>query len=164
MSTITVECTVNGEKIRCETRGNRRLLDFLREELGLLSVKEGCGEGECGACTVLLDGTPVTSCTVLAGQVQNREIMTLEGLSIDGQPSLIQKAFMEVGAVQCGYCTPGMVLTGYALLSHNPDPTREEIQRAVSGNLCRCTGYEKIVRAIETAAEWMAQRKQEEPV
>ncbi len=155
-----MECTVNGAQIRCETHGNRRLLDFLREELGLLSVKEGCSEGECGACTVLLDGMPVTSCAVLAGQVQHRHILTLEGLSPDGQPTLIQRAFMEAGAVQCGYCTPGMVLTGHALLTRNPHPTRAEIQRAISGNLCRCTGYEKMIQAIELAAQWLETQRE----
>lgn len=156
MNKIVVECIVNGKPVRCETGATARLLDFLREDLGLLSVKEGCGEGECGACTVLLNGNPVTSCTVLAGQVNGCEIMTLEGLSEDGQPSLLQRAFMEAGAVQCGYCTPGMLLTAHALLSKNPRPTRAEINRAISGNLCRCTGYAKIAQAIELASEWMS--------
>ncbi len=155
MNKIVVECTVNGEPVRRETGATARLLDFLREDLGLLSVKEGCGEGECGACTVLLNGNPVTSCTVLAGQADGCEIMTLEGLAEDGQPSLLQRAFMEAGAVQCGYCTPGMLLTAHALLLKNPYPTRMEINRAISGNLCRCTGYAKIAQAVELASEWM---------
>ncbi|MGN1007504.1 MAG: (2Fe-2S)-binding protein [Butyricicoccus sp.] len=154
MSQITITCTVNGEKVTAQTAANRRLVDFLREDLGLTGVKEGCGEGECGACTVLLDGEAVTSCTVMAGQVQGSEIITVEGLANpDGTPGILQQAFLEVGAVQCGFCTPGMLLSAKALLSRIPHPTEDEIKQAISGNLCRCTGYAKIVRAIQIAAE-----------
>lgn len=152
MKEISVTFEVNGEVTTLETMPNKRLLDALRDDLKLLSVKEGCGEGECGACTVLLDDMPVTSCTMLVGQADGRRITTLEGLSKDGEPDRLQNAFVEVGAVQCGYCTPGMILAGKSLLMRNPNPSREEIKRALSGNLCRCTGYTKIIEAVEKAA------------
>ena len=135
-----------------QVRPNKRLVDFLREDLNLTSVKEGCGEGECGACTVIFNGEPVTTCCMLAGQADGAEIITLEGLAKDGKLDAVQQSFMEVGAVQCGFCTPGMILTAKALLMKNPHPTREEIKVAMSGNLCRCTGYAKIQTAVEDAA------------
>lgn len=151
MNQIKISFTLNGQQVSRETRPNKRLVDFLREDCGCLSVKEGCGEGECGACTVILNGEPVTSCLILAGQVEGDEIITLEGLSQDGELDALQESFMVSGAVQCGFCTPGMILSAKALLAKNPRPSREEIRRALSGNLCRCTGYSKIIKAVEMA-------------
>lgn len=138
--------------MRAEVPATRTLLEFLREDLGLTGTKEGCGKGECGACTVLLDGKPVNSCLVLAYQADGREVLTIEGLERDGRLHPIQEAFVTEGAVQCGFCTPGMIMSARALLGVNPSPTRDEIRRAISGNLCRCTGYAKIIKAIEAAA------------
>jgi len=152
MKSITISLKVNGQDIMTQVRPNKRLVDFLREDLKLTSVKEGCGEGECGACTVIFNGEPVTTCCMLAGQADGAEIITLEGLAKDGKLDAVQKSFMDVGAVQCGFCTPGMILTAKALLMKNPHPTREEIKVAMSGNLCRCTGYAKIQTAVEDAA------------
>lgn len=153
MNKITVHCTVNHKPVAVEIDPNKRLLDMLREDLNLTSVKEGCSEGECGACTVIFNGEPVTSCCVLAGQAEGADIITLEGVSVDGKPDVVQQAFMDAGAVQCGFCTPGMILTAEALLAKNPAPTEEEVKQAMSGNLCRCTGYAKIVEAVLLAAE-----------
>lgn len=153
MNKIILNCTINGKAISRETVPNQRLLDFLREEMGLTSVKEGCGEGECGACTIIFNGDAVTSCCMLVGQAEGSTIVTLEGLSHNGEMDKVQKAFIQAGAVQCGFCTPGMVLTAKALLDKNPHPTQEEIRQAMAGNLCRCTGYAKIHRAVELAAE-----------
>lgn len=153
MRNITIAFNVNGKNVSVETSPNKRLIDMLRDDLGLTSVKEGCGEGECGACTVLFNGNPVTSCCMLAGQADGAEIITLEGLAKDGKLDTIQQAFMEAGAVQCGFCTPGMILSAKALLMKNPHPTKEEIKVAMSGVLCRCTGYVKIQTAVELAAE-----------
>lgn len=152
MNDIRISCTVNGKPVSIETSPNKRLLDFLREDLGLTSVKEGCSEGECGACTIIFNGNAVTSCCMLAGQADGAEIITLEGVSIDGKPDVVQQAFMEVGAVQCGFCLPGMILSAEALLMKNPHPTKEEIKKSMSGNLCRCTGYAKMQQAVELAA------------
>ena len=121
----------------------------------MLSVKEGCSEGECGACTVIFNGEPVTSCCMLAGQAEGAEIITVEGISVDGKPNVLQQAFLEAGAVQCGFCIPGMLLNAQALLMKNPNPTMEEIKVAMSGNLCRCTGYAKIEKAVALAASRM---------
>lgn len=153
MNKITVHCTVNHKPVAVEIDPNKRLLDMLREDLNLTSVKEGCSEGECGACTVIFNGEPVTSCCVLAGQAEGADIITLEGVSVDGKPDVVQQAFMDAGAVQCGFCTPGMILTAEALLAKNPAPMEEEVKQAMSGNLCRCTGYAKIVEAVLLAAE-----------
>ena len=153
MNKITVHCTVNHKPVAVETAPNKRLLDMLREDLNLTSVKEGCSEGECGACTVIFNGETVTSCCVLAGQAEGADIVTLEGISVDGKPDVVRQAFMDTGAVQCGFCTPGMILTAEVLLAKNPDPTEEEVKQAMSGNLCRCTGYAKIVEAVLLAAE-----------
>ncbi len=155
MSKIMVDFVLNGKAVTVETDSNKRLVDMLREDCGMLSVKEGCGEGECGACTVLFNGDAVTSCCLLAGQAGGSEIITLEGLSSDGEPGGIQKAFMSTGAVQCGFCTPGMIMSAKALLDKNPHPTKEEIKLAMSGNLCRCTGYTKIEDAVELAARML---------
>ena len=153
MNKITVRCTVNHKPVVVETEPNKRLLDMLREDLDLTSVKEGCSEGECGACTVIFNGEPVTTCCMLAGQAEGADIITLEGVSEDGKPDVVQQAFMDVGAVQCGFCIPGMILTAEALLMKNPNPTEEDAKKAMSGNLCRCTGYAKMVEGVLLAAE-----------
>ena len=158
MQTVDIRVTVNGQDYEKTVDCSQTLLRFLREELFLTSVKEGCNEGECGACTVIFNGEPVTSCCVLAGQAEGAEIITLEGISPDGKPDAVQQAFMESGAVQCGFCTPGMILSAEALLAKNPDPSEEEVKLALSGNLCRCTGYTKIVEAVLLAA---ARRREE---
>lgn len=149
MTSLTLSLTVNGRPVNVDAHAHESLLVVLRDRLGLVDVKEGCGEGVCGACTVLLDGRPVSSCLVLAGMAQGREVLTVSGLGRGEEPHPLQAAFVEHGAVQCGFCIPGMVLTAYAFLAERPQPTREEIRRAISGNLCRCTGYTKIVDAIE---------------
>ena len=153
MNKITVHCTVNHKPVAVETYPNQRLLDMLRNNLGLTSVKEGCSEGECGACTIIYNGEPVTSCCVLAGQAEGADIITLEGVSIDGKPDAVQQAFIDAGAIQCGFCIPGMILTAEALLMHNPNPTMHEVKLAMSVNLCRRTGYAKINQAVLLAAE-----------
>ncbi|MDR1796330.1 MAG: (2Fe-2S)-binding protein [Clostridiales Family XIII bacterium] len=152
MQKIVVAFTLNGKPVRIETAPGKRVLDLLREDFGCLSVKDGCGEGECGACTILLNGEPVTSCQMLAGQIDGDDVVTLEGVCEDGRPSRLQECFLAAGAVQCGYCIPGMVLTAKALLAKSPHPAPEEIRRALSGNLCRCTGYAKIFKAVRMAA------------
>jgi carbon-monoxide dehydrogenase small subunit len=150
---MKLSCIVNHKPVTAEIGGEERLLDFLRGKLGLTGTKEGCGIGECGACTVLLDGLPVNSCLVPAAQVSGRKILTIEGLQAgDGSLHPIQQAFIEAGAVQCGFCTPAMVLNAYALLKQNPSPSEEDIKTAISGTLCRCTGYRQIIEAIVLAA------------
>lgn len=153
MEKITIHFQLNGKTVSPSAAPNKRMVDFLREDMGMLSVKEGCSEGECGACTIIYNGNAVTSCLMLAGQADGATIVTLEGVSENGQLNYIQKAFVDAGAVQCGYCTPGMVLSAKALLDKKPNATDEEIRRAMSGNLCRCTGYSKIVRAVEMARD-----------
>ena len=153
MKTIELTFILNQREVTVSVAPNRRLLDVLREELHLTGTKEGCGIGECGACTVLLNGRPVNSCLILAGQAQGSEITTIEGVETeDGDLHPLQEAFLEEGAVQCGFCTPGMVLSALALLRKNPGPSEDEIKEAISGNLCRCTGYKQIVEAIQAAA------------
>jgi len=149
---MRVSLTVNGEAREADVPSAAALVDLLRDHLGLTGTKVGCGHGECGACTVLLDGEPVNSCLVFAAQCEGREVTTIEGLARDGELDRIQSAFVETGAVQCGFCTPGMIMSAAALLAANPTPTREEIAEALAGNLCRCTGYVKIVDAVELAA------------
>jgi carbon-monoxide dehydrogenase small subunit len=144
--------TVNGTPYEVAIEPNQSLLQLLREELHLTGTKEGCSEGECGACTVLLDGKTVDSCLIFALEAQGREVTTIEGLAQGDQLHPVQKAFAEYGAVQCGFCTPGMILAAKALLDSNPHPTELEIRQGISGNLCRCTGYVKIVEAIQAAA------------
>jgi len=151
--------TINGRRHEVEAHPAERLLDVLREQVGLTSVKEGCGTGQCGACTVLLDGRPVTSCLVFAGDAAGHEVTTVEGLSEDGKPHPLQEAFVKYGATQCGFCTPGMLLAAKALLDENPAPTEEEIKWGLAGNLCRCTGYRKIIEAIQAAARPKRARK-----
>lgn len=152
MDKLTIHCTVNGQKHRLEVKPNRTLLDILRDELGLTGTKKGCGTGDCGCCTVLVDGSPVNSCLVLAGEVDGSDIVSIEGLAENGRPDQLQAAFVEHGAVQCGFCTPGTILTAKALLSVNPDPDELEIKKALTGNLCRCTGYFKIIEAVRSCA------------
>ncbi len=154
-----IQLKVNGRDYSLNIDENMRLIDLLRDELGLLGTKEGCGEGECGACTVIMDGETVTSCLVMAFQAHGSHILTIEGLERDGKIHPIQQAFIDVGAVQCGFCTPGMILSAKALLDKNPNPTREEIREGISGNLCRCTGYNKIVDAVELAIKYIEEGK-----
>lgn len=146
---MKIKLTVNKNNIDMDIDPTKRLIDFLRDDLNLTGVKEGCSEGECGACTVILNGEAVTSCTILAGQVDSCEIITIEGLEENGELDIIQKSFIENGAIQCGFCTPGMILSCKALLLKNSNPTEDEIKRAIEGNLCRCTGYNKIVKAVK---------------
>ena len=159
-NTMTVEFNLNGRKIALEVDPDRRAVDVLREELGLTGTKEGCGAGECGACTILVDGVNRLSCLMLAAQLAGREITTIEGLSREEGLHPIQEAFVKHGAVQCGFCTPGMILGAAALLRANPVPTRDEIRRGISGNLCRCTGYQKIVDAVAEAASALKEGEQ----
>ncbi|MFR1708384.1 MAG: (2Fe-2S)-binding protein [Clostridium sp.] len=147
---IEVTMKVNGVEYKKYINPMMRLIDFLRDELKLKGTKEGCGEGECGACTVIIDGKTNNSCLLLAATLEGCEITTIEGIGKDGIHP-IQEAFMEVGAVQCGYCTPGMILSAKAILDSNIDATEEEVRESISGNLCRCTGYEKIVKGIALA-------------
>jgi carbon-monoxide dehydrogenase small subunit len=150
---MKIEFTLNGKPTEVEAPAGVTLLHLLREHLGLTGSKPGCEVGECGACSVILDGRVVNSCQLLAPQVQGREVTTIEGIGAPGGgPSDLQLAFLEFGAVQCGYCTPGMVMAAAAFLAHQPNPTRAEIREAISGNLCRCTGYQQIVDAIEATA------------
>jgi len=152
MTTQTLTMELNGEKVSVQVEPWAMLVEVLRDQLELTGTKVACGEGECGACTVLLDGRPVNSCLVPALKAQGREVMTVEGLAHLGELHPLQKAFVEHGAVQCGYCTPGMLMSAKALLDHNPSPTEDEVRLAISGNLCRCTGYAKIVEAILDAS------------
>ncbi len=153
MKKISLKITVNSQEHRLKIDPNLRLLDLLRDELRLTGVKEGCGVGECGACTVLLGGEPVNSCLVLAGQCEGKEVLTIEALEEGGELHPLQQAFIDHGAVQCGFCTPGMVMSAKALLDRNPRPDDDEIKVAISGNICRCTGYRQIVEAVRSAAE-----------
>ena len=150
---VKVSFILNGERKEAEVSPEMTLLELLREVLGLTGTKEGCGEGECGACTVLLDGRPVYSCLLLAAQVDGREVETIEGVGTEEEPHPLQRAFVRKGAVQCGFCTPGMIMTAKALLEENPKATRSEIREAIAGNLCRCTGYWQIIEAIEAARD-----------
>ena len=152
MANIQLSFRLNGKDYSIETQDNRRMVDVLREDLRLTGTKEGCGVGECGACTVVINGNAVTSCLVYAGQMQGADILTVEGLSETEIGSILQRCFVEGDAVQCGFCTPGFLMSAKALLDKNPHPTREEIKVAISGNLCRCTGYEQIIEAIEAVA------------
>jgi carbon-monoxide dehydrogenase small subunit len=151
---------LNGKKISTSVPPTRTLLDFLRLELGLTGTKGACLEGECGSCYVLVDGKPMNSCLMLAPQVQDRDVTTIEGLAKNKKLDVIQQKFIDCSAVQCGYCTPGLILAAKALLAENPHPTREEFLVGMEGNICRCTGYNKILRACEQAAEEMGLKKQ----
>jgi len=147
-----IQLTLNGKITPLEVPSHRLLLDLLRDEIGLTGTKEGCGTGDCGACTVFLNGKPVNSCLVLSGELDGTDIVTIEGLKIGPELHPVQKAFIQDGGAQCGYCTPGMLMMSKALLDENPNPTEEEIRFALSGNLCRCTGYAKIIQAVQDAA------------
>ena len=150
---MEITLTVNGIRWTLEVEPEERLLDVLRNRLQLTGTKEGCGEGECGACTVILDGATVNACLVLAVQAAGHAVTTIEGVGNRYAPHPVQRAFVEEGAIQCGFCTPGMVLSAKALLDRNPKPSQAEIATAMSGNLCRCTGYDKILRAVKRAAQ-----------
>jgi len=153
---IELNIKVNDKDYKLFIASNKRLLDVLRDDLGLTGVKEGCAIGECGACTVIMNGKNVCSCMILAGQAEGSEIITIEGLEgPKGELHPLQEAFIETGAVQCGFCTPGMILSSLVLLKNNPSPTKEEIKEAISGNFCRCTGYKQIIEAVQLAAEKM---------
>jgi len=149
---MRITFVLNGEERHVVCLPDRRVVDLLREDFGLTGTKEACGTGECGACTILVDGETRLSCLMLAAQLEGRSVTTIEGLGAEGCLHPLQEAFVQCGAVQCGYCSPGMILTALALIKENPAPTREEIRKALSGNLCRCTGYQKIVDAVEEAA------------
>ena len=153
MSTHSITVTVNGSQESVDVPSNMTLLQMLRERLALTGTKNGCEAGECGACTVLLDGEPVNSCLVLAVEADGREVTTVEGLADGDRLSALQEAFVEHSAVQCGFCTPGMLVSAQALLTRNSQPTEDEIKEALAGNLCRCTGYLRIIRAVQAAAE-----------
>lgn len=153
MNSLEIHFTLNGQPQTLVTAAGRSLLEVLREDFSLIGAKDSCGgEGECGACTVLMDGEPVNSCLVLISQVEGHSVLTIEGLGQPGQMHPIQKAFVTAGAVQCGYCTPGMVLAAKALLDQVPHPDEEQIREALAGNLCRCTGYSRIIAAVRMAA------------
>jgi carbon-monoxide dehydrogenase small subunit len=152
MAYHTITLSINGELERVEVPSNSTLLNLLREKLALTATKNGCAEGECGACTVLLNGEPVNSCLVLAAECDNVSIMTVEGLAEDHQLAPIQAALVDSGGIQCGFCTPGILISARALLDRNPYPTEEEIREALVGNLCRCTGYTRIIKGIQAAA------------
>ncbi len=153
-----ISFVLNGSPVSLEVRDTDTLLDALRERLGMTGTKSGCGHGDCGACTVQIDGKAVASCLFLALRADGRRVETIEGLEKDGSPHPLQDAFAKEGAVQCGYCTPGMIMSAKALLEETPGPTREEIGHALAGNLCRCTGYAKITAAVLRAAEEMRRR------
>lgn len=155
-----ISLTVNEKLFNLSVDENLRLIDLLRDELGLIGTKEGCGEGECGACTVIMDGETVNSCMVMAFQADGSNITTIEGLGKDGKFHPVQQAYIDVGAVQCGFCIPGMVLSTKALLDKNPHPNRDEIREGLSGNLCRCTGYNKMLNATEIAMKVMEEEKE----
>ncbi len=153
---VLLHLRVNGETVKVAAPVHKTLLEVLREELRLTGTKHGCELGECGTCTVLVDGEPVLSCLALPVELEGREILTVEGMTDGGLPHPLQTAFAEVGAAQCGYCTPGILMAAKSFLDRNPSPSRLEIQEALAGNLCRCTGYIQILQAIERAAERMA--------
>lgn len=148
-----LELTINDEVVDVEVEPHKTLLEVLREELGFTGTKEGCGLGACGACTVLLDGEPVLACLTLLLEVRNRRVTTIEGLVKNGKPDPLQQAFVNHGAIQCGFCTPGAIMSAKALLGKKPNPSSQEIREALSGNLCRCTGYQKILEAVESQRE-----------
>ena len=148
----SLKMNLNGRDVTVEIEPSALLVDVLRDQLGLTGTKVGCSNGECGACTVLLDGEAVVSCLLPAMKANGRSVVTVEGLGMEGELHALQRAFIEEGAVQCGYCIPGMLMSAKALLDKHPNPSEEEIKRAISGNLCRCTGYVKIIKAIKAAA------------
>jgi carbon-monoxide dehydrogenase small subunit len=151
---------LNDRETAIETEPDRRVIDLLREDLGLTGVKECCGAGECGACTILVDGESRLSCLMLAAQLENKRVITIEGVACGDRLHILQQAFIDFGAIQCGFCTPGMVLAALDLLRRRPDPGREDIRKGLSGNLCRCTGYQKIVDAVHAAARQLQGRSE----
>ncbi len=157
-----IRLKVNGRTQEVEVEPRERLLDVLRYKLGWTGPKEGCGTGDCGACTVLLDGKPVTSCLVLAVSANGKSVMTVEGVAQDGRLHPVQKAFVEWGGLQCGICTPGLIVNAFALLNENPDPDEAFVRYWLAGNLCRCTGYHKIVQSVLAAAKELQQRQKSE--
>ena len=157
--TYAIEMTINGELKESEVSASETLLHALREKFGHVEVKEGCGKGDCGACAVLLNGKAVNACLTLAVQAHRQEVMTLKGIGTPENPHPLQKSFVNHGAIQCGFCTPGMIVSAKALLDQNPHPTRDNIREAISGNLCRCTGYKKIIDAIVDAASQLRKRQ-----
>ena len=159
MSKIDLSLMVNGERHEVRTEPHRTLLDVLRMDLGFTGTKENCLEAECGVCTVLLDGTAMNACILLAAECQGRQVLTIEGLAREGELHPLQRAFIDHGAVQCGYCIPGMILTAKAYLDEHPSPTEGEVREALAGNLCRCTGYQKIAEAVLAAAGELASRR-----
>jgi len=152
---------INGQEYRVEVEPDELLVDVIRDRLWLTGTKKGCGTGDCGACTVLMDGRPVASCLVLAAAAAGKSIETVEGMAQDERLHPLQQAFIDYGAVQCGYCTPGLLIMGRYILEHNPRPTEAEVRAGIAGNLCRCTGYTKVVQALLAAAERMADREGE---
>jgi carbon-monoxide dehydrogenase small subunit len=152
MAEMDIQFELNGNQVRVSAEPNKTLLYLLRDDLGLTGTKDGCSSGDCGACVVMLDGRPVNSCMVLAAQAEASSVMTIEGLEKDGELHPVQRTFGETWAFQCGYCTPGMLVSCYALLESNDNPTREEILTAIAGNFCRCTAYQGVVKAVEQAA------------
>ena len=151
MKMHTINFTINSSKESLEVSSNLTLLHMIREKLALTGTKNGCEAGECGACTVMVNDEPVNSCMVLAIECDGADILTIEGLTANGELNKLQKSFMKLNAIQCGFCTPGMLLSAYALLQHHPNPTKSEIKEALVGNLCRCTGYERIIQAVQDA-------------
>lgn len=148
-----IEFTLNGEVVECLVDNQRTLLKMIREDFDLTGAKEGCGAGECGACTIIVNGKALNACLVLAVEADGTEITTIEGLVVDGELDPLQVSFIDNAALQCGYCTPGMIMTAKAMLEENPHPTENEIREGISGNLCRCTGYKKIIEAIQVVAD-----------
>lgn len=153
MKKFLLECKINGQKFKGEIDSSLRLIDFIRDFLGLKGTKEGCGEGECGACMVLLDGKAVNSCLMMAVQIHKKELITIEGIHNHKFGKKLQDAFIEEGAIQCGFCTPGFIISACEILSKNPKATIEEIKAGLSGNICRCTGYENIIKAVKKACQ-----------
>jgi len=150
---MELNVTINGKRHKLDVDADKRLIDILRENLNLTGCKEGCGEGECGACTVIINDKPVNSCLTLAATIEGAVIETIEGLAQNGSLSMLQRAFVEETAIQCGYCTPGMIMSSEALLRKNPNPSEADIKNALAGNICRCSGYTQIIRAIKRAAK-----------
>lgn len=156
MAKQTISFIINGKQEKIEVETDRSLLKFIREDLYLTGTKEGCAEGECGACTIIVDGKAVNSCLMLAPEIDGKDVLTVEGLLENGKISALQQMFLEHHAYQCGFCTPGMLMSAKALLDRNPNPTVEEIKDAISGNLCRCTGYQQIIEAIDATSKLTA--------